>query len=248
MAHSRIDIECSVIESLVAQFMQIDTKGIFRICNCKISKLDMDLFCNNGYIFFDNNVKGIVEISFNSAINNGIIELENTEIKNLSSRKTARLLKDSAYKSNNSIDAVYYKSQEMKFYWKELSTQVFNKKVLYSIQDLILLSFNTISNYYGRYWILGVIFTISISFIFYSLYSFSIGNLEWTMDFKSCILFKETYWKEVLNFFWLPNLDGFKELSNSKTTIGSYIWFISGKILIGYGIYQTIVAFRKYSK
>ena len=140
ISSGRVDIESCAINSIEARFLQVDTKGIFRICNCKISRLDLDSFCNNGYVFFDNNVKGIVEISLNSAINNGIIELENTEIRNLSSRKTARLLKDSAYKSNNSIDALYYKSEEHQLYKKELenlSKQYVNRLVNhYSLNTL----------------------------------------------------------------------------------------------------------------
>ena len=57
------------------------------------------------------------------------------------------------------------------------------------------------------------------------------------------------FWSGFINFFWLPT--GFNELVSQKSKdVNGGEWgalfFILGKIIIAYGIYQTVAAFRKY--
>lgn len=176
-----------------------------------------------------------LDLQYSSIV--GRFNVDNIDLK-YQNPETACRLKNEEIKRNNTIEALKYKAIE---YDLHRASKI-------GIWDKMLLWLNKNSNNHGKSWVRGVVFNIVVAFIFYSLYSFSIGNLEWSMNFKNWIFFKEEYWKGVLNFFWLPNLDGFKELANSKTTIVSYVWFIMGKVFIGYGVYQTISAFRKYGK
>ncbi len=62
---------------------------------------------------------------------------------------------------------------------------------------------------------------------------------------KTFIWSDENYRKEAINFLW--------QFSSLDILDNSYSWatiliFIISKILIIYGIYQTIAAFRKYGK
>lgn len=46
-------------------------------------------------------------------------------------------------------------------------------------------------------------------------------------------IFNPTYWKEVIGYLWLPNLDDFKVLLNdNNVSVWSYSCFIIGKILL----------------
>lgn len=75
------------------------------------------------------------------------------------------------------------------------------------------------------------------------------NKIEFSTDFSQWIFFNPTYWKEVIGYLWLPNLDDFKVLLNdNNVSVWSYSCFIIGKIFIAFGIYQTISAFRKYGK
>ena len=120
-----------------------------------------------------------------------------------------------------------------------------------NIFDITLLLLNKISNNNGQWWFQGVLFTLSIAFVFYTLYSYSIiYDISCDLNFNTSdwILLKDKYWEsehlqQVVKFLWIP--DGLKKIEGD---IYSYIWFVLGKILIGYGIYQTISAFRKYGK
>lgn len=76
-----------------------------------------------------------------------------------------------------------------------------------------------------------------------------VNKIEFSNDFSQWIFFNPTYWKEVIGYLWLPNLDDFKVLLNdNNVSVWSYSYFIIGKIFIAFGIYQTISAFRKYGK
>jgi hypothetical protein len=104
--------------------------------------------------------------------------------------------------------------------------------------DRILLLLNEVSNWHGRNWLLGVFFTLIaglISFVLYqaSLNMFAFCDLNWPADY---IRYIATYPK--------LQLDGYAENANFLTDIARLI----GIIFMGYGIFQTISAFRKYSK
>ncbi|OJZ05789.1 hypothetical protein [Sphingobacterium sp. 40-24] len=104
--------------------------------------------------------------------------------------------------------------------------------------DRMLLLLNEVSNWHGRNWLLGVFFTLiagMISFVGYqaSLRIFAFCDLNWPADY---IRYIATYPK--------LQLDGYAENANFLTDIARLI----GIIFMGYGIFQTISAFRKYSK
>lgn len=177
----------------------------------------------------------------------GSINIESVKT-NYDCRESITKIKNEYNKRGDIINALHYRGSEMSKYRSELWKDV-TKWKLSKITDLLLLTLNTISNNNGRWWLLGCLFTVSAAFIFYSLYSISIGYTEWSLDYNNWVCLDPNYWKEVLGFLWLPNLSGFNRLETTiNTHVMSYVWFILGKIMVTYGIYQTISAFRKYGK
>jgi len=165
-----------------------------------------------------------------------------------SNRETARFLKHQALKGNDNILALKFKSQEMQKYWFELSAEIFCNGKVCRLPEWFLLLLNTISNNNGRWWLQGFFFTI---FVWYGFYAWFIQLRDGIGAIFS--LNSPKYIKDFVMYFWLPN--GFNGLfrDNTVTTVeaislSAICVFILGKILIGYGIFQTISAFRKYSK
>ncbi|MEI8075982.1 MAG: pentapeptide repeat-containing protein [Bacteroidota bacterium] len=306
----RIDFERCKIIDLNGNFVTIKNEAILRIYESRIEKLNLISVHNNGIIILEDNEKHIVEITLKSAMNRGIIEIENTEIQKIFDRKTARVLKDAAFKSGNIIDALKYKPKEMDLYKKELVEKLKIEWKKYKLpstiiiriittllilistiwlvsvinQDLyiligaiiallflwtslgkwivkastylkplvtffkaiplweyILLKLNTLSNNNGLSWFRGILFTLGVWFIFFNWFAmikYGIGDtFIWTDEY---------YLKKAIDFLWL--FSGIKGLSKDSATWAEIIPFIFGKIFIGYGIYQTISAFRKYGK
>ena len=126
----RIDFENCEIESLEACFASIQKGALFRIYKSKIKRLDFTSVYNDGAIMLEDNQDDIEEITFKSALNTGLIEVENTNAKTILDRKTARLLKDSAFKSGNNIDGLNYKAKEMALYRNELTDGNYFREIL----------------------------------------------------------------------------------------------------------------------
>ena len=206
-------------------------------------------------LLLQNNKPSITSIDLQGAANLGIIEIEDTQIQ-CKNRITARLLKDSANKSNNVIDSTHYKSEEYRLYRKELLLElkkVFEKGSLkrvfsFPITDLGLLLLNTISNNNGKSWFRSVIFTCVTAWIFFigiNYLGISKGSFfDW--GWHDWVSF-EKVWKEYLNMFYLVEFKDKFDQGIELNALGETMFFIS-KIFVGYGVYQTISAFRKYGK
>lgn len=170
----------------------------------------------------------------NVFVEHGHLLMEETEIIKLN-RGTAQIIKREAYNSYNTILALEYKSREYEEYRKELKWSGDCGKKL-------LLFFNKWSNNYGLNWGKGILFIIEWWVLCFSIFIMlrdGIGtNFIW-IDPK--------YIEEAVNYLWILNgISGFSV--NEDFSWFLVCFFILGKIMIGYGIYQTIAAFRKYAK
>ena len=174
-------------------------------------------------------------------------------------RETLRNLKFNAHTQQDTINYIKFHSLELQAY----EIQIESKK--WYNGDRILLWLNKISNKQGLSWGRGIKFTIGSWICSYLLfliitrmediyalligrpvdwtYSLDIGNgisYLWSLNFLNTL----SSWMEKIEFssvWWIAVLKVIQLL------FGIFIYLI-GKIAIGYGIYQTIVAFRKYGK
>lgn len=181
-------------------------------------------------------------INMECAINLGNI---NIRLNNISvvNYDTAKILRLASQKLNNSIEVTILKAIEHKLYFEE-----YKFKFSYtSISDYLLLWLNKVSNNFGTNWLAGCIFCLVISIIFLGLIGLSMDEYSFCMPPTQWVIFTKEYWIKTFEFLWLPYLDSFNNMiSNPKCTAWSVLFYIVGKSLIAYGIFQTIVAFRKY--
>lgn len=237
----RVDIEDSQINVLRANFTNLQDKGILRIFRSTILNCDMDSLCNRGILDFEDNK--ISNITLASAINLGVIELENTEINtsNISNRKTARLLKDSAYKSNNNIDGLKYRALELDIYQSK------EAQLPWYSNDKVILFLNKISNNYDRNFWWGVGWTFASAIIaFWGINYFGTTHQIFELNYKFDFTEFGEIWKKYLDVL---NVLNFRERLNGVelNAVGETIFLVS-KVFIAYFMYQTIAAFRKYRK
>lgn len=156
------------------------------------------------------------------------------------------VLKNKALQSNDKIKALDYRKLEMDAYTREL----FSKPKKCPEKTILIL--NKISNNHGLSWTRGIAFTLVTVVLFYYLYYVSKCNFDVSckyVDFNNIKVFIAN----ALQFLWIPQ--GIKdleiELPLSKSWYSFLIMILSfflGKILIAYGIYQTVAAFRKHGK
>ncbi|MBK0379328.1 hypothetical protein [Mucilaginibacter segetis] len=183
-------------------------------------------------------VKGLVdirkvyikEICLDGAVVTGNLQVSGTLAPYVTDWHGARLLKNEAKKINNNISALAYYRREMELHAKGLHFR--------QTGDWLLLKLNAWSNRYGTSWLTGAGFTIVTGFVFFYMFALSAHNFH----------FVQPDWPGFLQYFWLPNgLNGLVNINN--TVNGGFVggfFFLLGKILIAYVIYQTIAAFRKF--
>lgn len=162
-------------------------------------------------------------------------------------RETARIIKNEFISQNNKIESLKYFKIEMDEYRNEIN-KLSNKK-----SDKLILFLNRISNNYNTSPIQAFIFILSTSLCLFILY---IISLE---DYGHCINKFQFSWDTfskvgtlIGDYFTFINPirkpSHLIDISNS--IIGSWTTVIDSisKIIIGYGYYQFIQAFRKFGK
>jgi hypothetical protein len=193
------------------------------------------------FIFNNALIKGLLdirnvfakEVTFDGTVVPGNVQENGSIASAVYDRSTARLLKNEARKINNQIAGLTYYKKEVQAHARSLSWR--------QMDDRLMLWLNKLSNNYGTSWSRGVVFTLLSSVIFYS--AFYVCWFSFNALGKS-----DLYWTGLINYFWLPSgLEGL--IDNHNNIHGGWlgaIFFILGKVLIAYGIYQTVSAFRKY--
>ncbi len=216
------------------------------------------------------------QIDFEDCIVTGNIIENELNYKSLARKEAAILLKNAALKSGDTYIYNKHKSEEFDFLLKELTASWLHqtadklsgiskkekinsklKRIYSSIQffciytfsaflskDRFLLWLNKYSNNFGLSWFRGVVFTMTTAMIFYWLINYTGATrqmfiVNWRFD-----NFGEVWegYLRILNILSFGN-----DLENFSLNAWGKTLLLLSRIFIGYGIYQTISAFRKYS-
>ncbi|MBD1259815.1 pentapeptide repeat-containing protein [Maribacter polysiphoniae] len=167
------------------------------------------------------------------------------EIPIKNKRETFRILRKIFEGNSDYINSLDYKKLELKTYDKILDHNIsISENKWASRFNKIVLWLNKNSNDYGTRFEYGVLFTFVVGLLFYF---FSFVNLE-----NIYITLIPSNWStEVFDKFWTNYLK-FLNPAHSVEYLGQqqnflfYFFDYLGRIFVGYGIYQTIQAFRKY--
>ncbi|WP_139959580.1 hypothetical protein [Flavicella sediminum] len=197
----------------------------------------------SGYAF-DNYIKNAIDSGFQKEDDKVfMLALFKSTFKGL--RESYRRIKQEFRKNENHIEALDFHHHEMTLFRKELNykkTDDFISRIDKRRNQFILF-LNKHSNNYKRSWSIGVIFTLITASIFYYLpvvYCQFTGQTSILSD-TECNL-------EINGFLRFINPLEFKYIPFHIKESSFVLWFFIGKIMIGYGYYQTIQAFRKYGK
>ncbi|WP_026947324.1 pentapeptide repeat-containing protein [Algoriphagus marincola] len=173
------------------------------------------------------------------------------EIPIKNKRETFRILKQANIQQNNVIESIPYQALEKKTLLTELLDSLQKpenfKEWWRSFWDLIVLGLNWMSNSFGKAPMQGVIFTLCCGILFFYL------NITQTNKYEMALhLSWDVFVDEIPNYlkFILPThgLDYLGSEFYEKYSVSNwyYVWDIVGRIFVGFGIYQTIQAFRKF--
>lgn len=191
-------------------------------------------------VVFNNSIlPNILKLKSNNKQLGAKIEEDEFLNENIYYRESYRQLKIALERQGNRSAALYYKSKEMYYNYKELKFGA----------EKVLLFLNYISNNYGNSWARGLLFSITLYFVFFLIYnaSLEIPFFEWKLHFTLEETIR-TFNKSLLNYF--KYIASYPNLQIEDRIISKWYGILNlilSRIFISYGIYQTIIAFRKYS-
>tara|TARA_R110002126_G_scaffold245000_2_gene388253 strand:- start:1 stop:1404 length:1404 start_codon:yes stop_codon:yes gene_type:complete len=219
----------------------LDSIGDFSGCTFK-EKLFFDHSEFNDLTFknvnFESNVSfancTFKKITLNQILLEKAAFFDNIEILDLKScsKETLRTIKQQLQKSDNRIDYNKFKVYELEAHRSELSKKDWS--------DNFILWLNSTSSNHGTNWMKSIRFTLIAALLFYLVYFvFENLNKDFEINRESINYFITGFFKYLIPTYQSPFENG---LSNGLF----YIPFLIGKIIIGYGLFQTIVSFRKF--
>lgn len=162
-------------------------------------------------------------------------------------RETFRILKKELLNQGNAIDALYMAAKEKDAYSQQLKSDHKLKigKWYRRLQNRFILFLGKISNSHGESWTKGVGFTLTVGFLFFYLSLINTEKFYFTLNPQK---FSWSAFSDGFNYYFeflLPTHE-FDYLDTFKPEYLFRFWDFIGRIFVSFGIYQTVVAFRKY--
>lgn len=232
-------------ENVLFTYTLLEKEVVFR--GAKFEKgLDLALAILSGNInLFDielNNYKSCKDIDDENDYDKSVSF--DAIIPHKNKRETFRILKKELMNQGNSIDSLKFASLEKMAFQTQLKANLFSDKIKWYkiLQDQFILWMGKCSNRHGESWFRGVVFTLTVGFLFFYL------SLISTKSYSFCLCFDWSDFKESMIYytkFLLPTHNS-DYMEGLKPEFSFYIWDFIGRIFVSFGIYQTVVSFRKY--
>jgi uncharacterized protein YjbI with pentapeptide repeats len=144
----------------------------------------------------------------------------------------------------DSVNALHFQSGEIAAHYRQL--QWFKSfKEFFTKLNLFL---NWLSNDFGRSWSRGIVFSFGIAVVFFFL--LTISTVEYSfglpLDYDPNLLGSFFRFINPLRFYETEKI--YESAEALKLTPGSYVIDFLARVIIAYGFYQTIQAFRRLGK
>ena len=230
-------MENTDIEKFDFNFCKIGDKGRLRLSKCCVKELTAG--CSSVFGQMDVLENEITTICLAGSCVQGYLNYQENKVENYTDRQTIRLLKNEALKVNDHVEA-------MNLYAKEMNLLLANKEVPWS--DKVSLWLNKCFSGFGISWGRALLVTLLLSMVL-TVLMLGFGSKKYVFDpsgefmgggrFVTALL-------DSINVFSIPLFsDTIKEYG--LNVFGQILYFLI-KVVVAYGAYQFVVAFRKYGR
>lgn len=230
-------IENSDIEKFSFNFSNVDESGRLRLSQCKIK--DFVAGCSTVSGQMDVTENEISEICLEGTCIRGFLNFQGNTITNFSDRQTLCLLKNEARKVNDDVAAT-------QLYAKEMRLLLADKSI--SRIDKVSLRLSRLFSGFGENWVQAFLVTLGLSVVLTSA-MLGLGSTKYEFDLTGEFIGLKYFISTLLdsiNVFSIPLFsDTVKEYE--LTVAGQILYFLI-KLVMAYGSYQFVVAFRKYGR
>lgn len=230
-------IENTDIEKLEFNFSTIGDKGRLRLSQCSIKKLTA--CCSSVFGQMDVLANAISIMCLEGTCVQGYISCLDNKIENFADRQTLRLLKNEALKVNDHVEAT-------KLYAKEMALLLADKDI--PCGDKVSLWLNKSFSKFGDSWGRALWVTLLLS-VFLTVLMLGFGSSKYGFDLSKVFMGMDSFITALLdsiNVFSIP-LFSATIAEYGLNVFGQILYFLI-KVVVTYGTYQFVVAFRKYGR
>lgn len=250
MSHNTQFEHCTFQELTSFEYIRRQENSIVNIHNCRFLKtcyfdyaelylLDIKNTIFADFTSFQNTIFN--HISLNSSVFEKTALFDDIKLTNISKchKKTLRIIKQQLQKAENRIDYNRFRSYELSAYFRELKWNWNDGK------DKFILGATWLVTGFDHSWRRALGFTLLAGLLLYSLFYLS-ENYYQSFSIYEWQSFVSGYFRFFLvTDFYNPLVTDSRTYIDNTNTIG-WLLFIFGKIVIAFGIYEMIQAFRKF--
>lgn len=230
-------IENCEIDKLSLTFDKIEDCGRYRLSQCDVKELIVGSTSVFGQMDVIENK--ISSVDMEGSCVHGYLTFQGNEVEKYEDRQTLRLLKNEAIKVNDAVSA-------QQLFAKEMLMLLADKSV--SVWDKVSLWLNKIFSKFGESWGRAILVTLGLSIVL-TLLMLGLGSGMYMFDSSGEFIGLgafATVLLDSINVFSIPLFsDTIKEYD--LNVFGQVLYFVI-KLVVAYGTYQFVVAFRKYGR
>lgn len=230
-------IEDSEIERFIFSFGKIEDKGRLRLSQCGIGGFSIGSSSVFGQVdIVDNKIKSV---DLEETHVPGYLNFHKNEVEVFSNRQTLRMLKNEALKVNDDVEAIT-------MYAKEMESLLVDNKV--SCWEKLSLKLNKWFSRFGVSWIQAFLVTFGLS-IALTLLMLGFGSSKYGFNPAGRFMGMGSFVTVLLDSINVFSIPLFRDTINEYglNAWGQIIYFVI-KVIVAYGTYQFVVAFRKYGR
>ena len=128
-----------------------------------------------------------------------------------------------------------------------------NKSSIKLITEWLSLWIGKVSNNHGQSWVQGIIFTTTVWFVCFRMFFIWLPeDILNIVDSSKDIIGEKSFYSCMIEYFNPTNYEllikFFDSSVNGVVEFFGAFWFLLGKALVPYGIFEVVQAFRKYNK
>lgn len=235
--NAQYHVEDSDIAKIEFRFGKIDDGGRLRISQCNVEELLVRSSSVDGRL--DIVQSKISNIDFDETYALGYINLQANEVKKFENRQTLRLLKNEALKVNDEVAALPLYALEMELLMSDNSI---------SRCDKVSLWLNRFFSRFGDSWTRAFWVTSCVSVVL-TLLMLGVGSSKFIFNPNSQFIGMGPLMSILLDSINVFSIPLFSDTIQKYelNVFGQVLYFVI-KVVVTYGTYQFILAFRKYGR
>lgn len=230
-------IENSDIEKFTFSFSNVGESGRMRLSQCKIEELVAGCSTISGQMDLTENE--ISEICLEDTCIQGFLNFQSNTIRKYTDRQTLCLLKNEARKVNDDVAAT-------RLYAKEMRLLLADKSI--SLWDKVSLWLSRLFSGFGENWVQAFFVTFGLSVVL-TLAMLGIGSSKYGFDLTGEFIGIKSFISILLDSINVFSIPLFRDtIEEYGLDVWGQILYFVIKLVVAYGTYQFVVAFRKYGR